>query len=85
MAMKFPCPKMMWISENKARNIRQYIALQDLGDIVIRDMSIVRHLLVAVNNRSIDVYLLQFINANRVGVKTRTLFPVVKARVDELK
>ena len=59
---------MIWISENNARHIRQYISLQTLGDVVISHMG-------AINNRSIDVYPLQFINANPVGVKTRTLFP----------
>ena len=85
MAMKFPCLKMIWITESKARLIRQYICLQDLGDVVIRDMGIVRNPLGDINNRSIDVYPLQFIKANRVGVKTRALFPVVKTRVHEQK
>ena len=75
---------MIWISVSKARRIRHNISLQDLGDIVTRDMGIVRHPLGAINNRSIDVYPLQFINANRVGVETRTLFPVLKASVNEL-
>ena len=61
----------------------EYKVMQDLGDIIIRDVGIVRHPLGAINSRSIDVYPLQFINANCIGVETRTHFPVVKARVHE--
>ena len=85
MAMKFPRPEAICISENKARHICQQISLQDLDDIVIRDMGIVRHPLDPNNNRSIDVYPLKFINNNRFGVETKTLFLVLKARVHELK
>ena len=85
MAMKFPGPKAIWISENKARHICQEISLQDLDDIVIRDMGIVCHPLDPNNNISIDVYSLKFINTNRSGVETKTFFPVLKARVHELK
>ena len=74
---------MIWILVSKARRIRHNISLQDLGDIVTRDMGIVRHPMGAINNRSLDVYPLQFINAICIGVETRTLFPVLKASVQE--
>ena len=59
--------------------------LARFGRYRIRDYGIVRHPLDPNNNRSIDVYPLKFINANRFGVETKTLFPVLKARVHELK
>ena len=67
--------------ENKARHICQQISLQDLDDIVIRDMGIVRHPLDPNDNRSIDVYPLKFINTNRFGVETKTLFLISRAEV----
>ena len=57
---------------------------QCLSDVLNRDMGIVCHPLGPNNNRSIDVYPLQFILSDYFRLETRTCFPVMKERVRKL-